>query len=177
MKFTHLQYGRDHGPDHIHKGKLKTWQNPLKCISHTCNMNTMVATTVPTIYTRGNWTFVPEAEFFSLLRNNSYCNSFTFGNLRIHPHSGGDSGGESLEKNGGVPLTVRGTFLETKTEGSPPQWGGLFWGRGDSWGGLRGTNTPTRKWSMYIPNLVGGPQKEGTRTTEIFLCMYSTLTE
>ena len=24
IKFTHLQYGRDHGPDHLHKGKLKT---------------------------------------------------------------------------------------------------------------------------------------------------------
>ena len=24
MKFTHLEYGRDHGPDHLHKGKLKT---------------------------------------------------------------------------------------------------------------------------------------------------------
>ena len=24
MKFTHLEYGRDHGPDHLHKGKFKT---------------------------------------------------------------------------------------------------------------------------------------------------------
>ena len=90
MYFTHLEYGRDHGPDHLHKGKIENF-------------------------------LPPEAEIFSLFRNSSYCNSFTIGNLRIHPHSGGDPGGESLEKNGGVPLTVRGTFLERKTEGSPPQ--------------------------------------------------------
>ena len=84
----------------------------------------MVATMVPTIYTRENFTSVSfyrrRRKFFSLLRNSSYCNSFTFGNLRIHPHSEGDPGGDSLEKNGGVTPTVRGTFLEKKTEGSPP---------------------------------------------------------
>ena len=84
-------------------------------------MNTMVATTVPTIHkgklnicTAGGGNFFTTPKQFIL-------QFFTFGNLRIHPHSGGDSGGESLEKNGGVHLTVRGTFLETKTEGSPPQ--------------------------------------------------------
>ena len=84
----------------------------------------MVATMVPTIYTRETFNICeflpPEAEIFFALRNSSYCNSFTFGNLRIHPHSEGDPGGDSLEKNGGVTPTVRGTFLERKTEGSPP---------------------------------------------------------
>ena len=26
MKFTHLEYGRDHGPDHLHKGKLNIFE-------------------------------------------------------------------------------------------------------------------------------------------------------
>ena len=81
MKFPHLEYGRDHGPDHLQKGKFN------------------ICEFLP-----------PEAEIFLLLRNSSYCNSFTFGNLRIHPHSEGDPGGDSLEKNGGVTPTVRGTF-------------------------------------------------------------------
>ena len=81
------------------------------------------------------------------------------------PTVGGDPGGESLEKNRGVPLTVRGTFLERKTEGSPPLWGGLFGGKGDSWGGLGVTNSPTRKWSMYIPMLVWGYALEHARSS------------
>ena len=92
MKFPHLEYGRDHGPDHTRE-----------------KINIRLCEFLP-----------PEADFFFALRNSSYCNSFTFGNLRIHPHSEGDPGGDSLEKNGGVTPTVRGTFLERKTEGSPP---------------------------------------------------------
>ena len=72
----------------------------------------MVAIMVPTIYTRENWTFFESTTAGGrkkfTTRNSSYCNSFTFGNLRIHPHSEGDPGGASLEKNGGVTPTVRG---------------------------------------------------------------------
>ena len=49
MQFTHLQYGRDHGPDHLHKGILMIYKESQKCSLPTYNM---VATMVPTIYTR-----------------------------------------------------------------------------------------------------------------------------
>ena len=26
IKFVHLEYGRDHGPDHLHKGKLNIFE-------------------------------------------------------------------------------------------------------------------------------------------------------
>ena len=56
MKFTHLEYGRDHGPDHLHKGKLKTKKS--------FKMYFMVAT----ICTRENLKnfslLPPEAEIF-----------------------------------------------------------------------------------------------------------------
>ena len=115
MKFTHLEYGRDHGPDHLHKGKLKT-KNPLKCISWSRPSAQGKIEHFLVYYRR-------RRKFFSLLRNSSYCNSFTFGNLRSHPHSRGDSGGDSAGENRGVTPTVGVTFLEEKSEESPPLWG------------------------------------------------------
>ena len=96
-------------------GKLKTWQNPLKCISHTCNIDIMVATTVPTIYTRGNWTFF---NLYRRRRNFFHCSE------TIHTAI------LSLLEIWGFTPTVRGTLGVSrwrKMEESPSQWGGLFW--------------------------------------------------
>ena len=139
----------------------------------------MVATMVRTIYTRENGRLKNPLKCISWSRPSAQgkIKHFLVYNRRrrkfFHYSETVHTVILSLLEIWGVTPTVGGTLGVTrreKIEGSPPQWGWLFWrknqrshppcggasfgGEGDSWGGLGGTNTPTRKWSMYIPILL-----------------------
>ena len=40
--FYHLEYGRDHGPDHLHKGKLKIYFSQAEIFHYSETVHTVI---------------------------------------------------------------------------------------------------------------------------------------